>query len=69
MTGNSKYAEYIEQCLLHKNCLVIQDHDDGDNDNCEEDVHDCGDDHKMKTFTIIIRNKSEDIRVYCPEIL
>ena len=38
MNGNSKYVKYIEQCLLHKNCLIIQDHDDSDNDDCAEDV-------------------------------
>ena len=45
MTGNGKHSEYIEQCLLHKNCLIIQDYDDGDNDDCAEGAHDCGDDH------------------------
>ncbi|KAB1266141.1 hypothetical protein Cadr_000019010 [Camelus dromedarius] len=44
--------------------------DDGDNDDCAEDIADCGDDYyEMKIIIIIIRKKSEDIRIPGPDIL
>lgn len=68
---NNKYAECLEQCLLHSDCLLSQNYDNSDSDNDDggsEHTDDCDDDPKMKRI-IIIRKESEDVRVPGPNML
>lgn len=65
MIGNNKYADCLEYCLVHSNCLRSQSGDSGDgdgDDDCTEDTDDSDDDPEM--IIVIIRKKSEAITVH-----